>query len=223
MDLKIDLQERCASMKAFFDWKADGFDDVHMSLVESKVAVTESLPDGIGRVLDLGVGTGMELYALTKRFPDVQVTGIDISPNMLEYIRSRPFADRVKCVVGDFFEVEFGEGYDAVISTSALHHFAPEDKAALYRKVYDCLRPGGWFVNADRFTDTEEETAEFYRYFLEHKLDSNHCDTPLHVGLEEALLTDAGLTDIRFAPVMTERGYKMLVCRKPQRNGKADD
>jgi len=217
MELKINLQERCASMKAFFDWKADGFDDVHMSLVESKVAVTKVLPDGIRSVLDLGVGTGMELYALTERFPDVQITGIDISPNMLEYIRNRPFADRVKCIVGDFFEVEFGEGYDAVISSSALHHFAPEDKAALYRKVYDSLRPGGWFVNADRFTDTAEETAEFYRYYEAHKWDSNHCDTPLHVGLETELLNDAGLRSIRFDPVMTERGYKLLVCRKPKR------
>lgn len=218
MDLQINLEERCASMKAFFNWKADGFDDVHLSLMESKVAVTKVLPEGIRRVLDLGVGTGMELYALTERFPGVQITGIDISANMLEYIRNRPFAGQVKCIVGDFFEVEFGEGYDAVISSSALHHFAPEDKAVLYRKVRDCLRPGGWFVNADRFTDTPEETAEFYRYFTEHRYDANHCDTPLHVDLETDLLIGAGMDRIRFDPVMTERGYKLLVCRKPVGN-----
>ncbi|MBE6615364.1 MAG: class I SAM-dependent methyltransferase [Ruminococcaceae bacterium] len=217
MELNINLTERNASMKAFFDWKADGFDDVHMSLAESKAAVTKALPKGIRTVLDLGVGTGMELYALTERFPDVRITGIDISPNMLEYIRKRPFADRVECILGDFFETEFGEGYDAVISTSALHHFAPEDKARLYRKVTDCLKPGGWFVNSDRFVDTEEEMLEFYQYYLDHKLDSNHCDTPLCTGLETGLLERAGMTEIRFDPVMTERGYKLLVCRKPGR------
>ena len=215
MDIKIDLEQRSASMKAFFDWKADGFDDVHMSLMESKVAVTKVLPDVIGKELDLGVGTGMELYALTERFPDVRITGIDISPNMLEYIAKRPFAAQVECIVGDFFEVEFGEDYDAVISTSALHHFAPEDKAVLYRKVADSLRPGGWFVNSDRFVDTEEEMLEFYQYFLDHRWDANHCDTPLHTALETELLQKAGLTEIRFDPVETDRGYKILVCRKP--------
>ncbi|MBR4959775.1 MAG: class I SAM-dependent methyltransferase [Clostridia bacterium] len=179
--VRIDLAERNRYMRKFFDEKADGFDDVHMSLLESKRAVTEVLPNGIRNVLDLGVGTGMELYALTERFPDVHITGIDISPNMTSYLEKRPFAKQITCIVGDFFETDFGEGYDAVISTSALHHFDSACKAVLYRKIFACLRPGGYFVNSDRFVDTEEEALEFYRYFVDNP--DRHGDTPLTVEL----------------------------------------
>ncbi|MBR5445201.1 MAG: class I SAM-dependent methyltransferase [Clostridia bacterium] len=210
--VRIDLADRNRYMRKFFDEKAEGFDDVHMSLQESKRAVTEVLPDGISRVLDLGVGTGMELYALTERFPDVRITGIDISPNMTAFLLKRPFADRITCIVGDFFETDFGTEYDAVISTSALHHFDAACKAVLYKKIFASLRPGGYFVNSDRFVDTEEEALDFYRYFLENP--ERHGDTPLTTALETTLLTEAGFTDIRFVPVQTDRGYKCLVCRR---------
>lgn len=210
--VRIDLTDRNRYMRKFFDEKADGFDDVHMSLMESKRAVTDALPEEVRTVLDLGIGTGMELYALTERFPDVQITGIDISPAMTSYLKNRPFADRITCIAGDFFETEFGTGYDAVISTSALHHFDAASKAKLYEKIFACLHPGGYFVNSDRFADTEEEALEFYRYFLENP--DRHGDTPLTVALETALLSEAGFTDIRFLPVQTDRGYKCLVCRK---------
>ena len=55
----------------------------------------------------------------------------------------RPFSGQVACVAGDFFETDFGDGFDAILSTSALYHFASEDKIRLYQKVYDALRPGG--------------------------------------------------------------------------------
>lgn len=215
-DIKIDLAERNRYMRKFFDEKAERFDDVHMSLMETKRTVTEVLPDGIGTVLDLGIGTGMELYALTERFPGVRITGIDISPNMTACLQNRPFADQITCIVGDFFETDFGENYDAVISTSALHHFDAAAKAKLYGKIFACLRPGGYFVNSDRFVDTDAEALEFYQYFLDNP--ERHGDTPLTVALETSLLTEAGFTDIRFVPVQTDRGYKCLVCRRGNDN-----
>ncbi len=215
MELQIDLARRNASMKWFFDWKAEGFDDVHLALMESKTAITKVLPEnGISRVLDLGVGTGLELFALVERFPDVHVTGVDISPNMLSYIAKRPFADKVTCIVGDFFTVDFGEGYDVVISSSALHHFAPADKERLYAKTAKSLRPGGWFVNADEFVDTVEEMEEHYQFYLEHT-EKPHCDTPLTIAWETELLEKAGFTDIRFIP-FEDKKYKLLVCRLPE-------
>ncbi len=216
MELSIDLAKRNASMKWFFDWKAEGFDDVHLALMESKTAITKALPEtGIHRVLDLGVGTGLELFALVEKYPDVQVVGVDISPNMLSYIEKRPFASQVECVIGDFFTVDFGESYDAVISSSALHHFAPEDKARLYVKTAKALRPGGWFVNADEFVDTVEEMEEYYRFYVEHT-EKPHCDTPLTVAMETELLEKAGFSDIRFYPFPEDKKYKLLVCRIPE-------
>ena len=128
----MDLKARNAEMKAFFDEKADGYDNVHLPMMANTIAITEALPEGTVRVLDLGGGTGLELIPLFERFPAARVTVIDLSEPMMAQIGERSFADRVDCVAGDFFAVDFGEGYDAVISSAALHHFTPEHKRPLY-------------------------------------------------------------------------------------------
>ena len=107
MNEHMNLTERAIDMRVFFDRKADGYDDVHRSFMETKTALTEALPDGTRRVLDLGGGTGLELFPLFERFPDAVVTVIDVSEKMLDALCRRPFADRVRPVPGDFFEVDF--------------------------------------------------------------------------------------------------------------------
>ena len=36
------------------------------------------------RILDLGAGTGRNVVALTTRYPDAEVIGLDIAPTMLQ-------------------------------------------------------------------------------------------------------------------------------------------
>ena len=72
------LEEMCA----FFSRRCKIYDTVHPATIdggpESKQASARWLPESTGRLLDLGVGTGLELEAVFRRFPDVQVTGLDI-------------------------------------------------------------------------------------------------------------------------------------------------
>jgi lipoprotein-releasing system permease protein len=53
---------------------------------------------------------------LFELFPEAEVTVIDITENMLEKLKTRDFAGRVKTICGDFFEVPFGSDFDAVKS-----------------------------------------------------------------------------------------------------------
>ncbi|MBQ3708849.1 MAG: class I SAM-dependent methyltransferase [Clostridia bacterium] len=194
----MSLAERALDMQAFFDRKADGYDDVHRSFMGTKTSLTDALPDGTHRILDLGGGTGLELFPLFERFPDAQVTVIDVSEKMLDLLMKRPFANHVQPVFGDFFEVGFGTDYDAVISTSALHHFEPDDKRILWRKVYDCLRPGGLFLNADKISKNRTAEADAFAFYRENK-DSGeypHIDTPLAPSTEVQLLEDTGFHHI---------------------------
>ena len=211
----MNLTERTEDMRGFFERKADGYDDVHLAFMETKRLLTEYLRDGTSRILDLGGGTGLELIPLFERFPDARVTVVDLSPAMLGALMKRPFADRVTAVCGDFFEVDFGMNFDAVISTSALHHFEPEDKRILYRKVYDCLAPGGLFLNADKISVNRQAEADAFAYYRTHRDNPEcaHIDTPLAPSTETEILENAGFARIEVR--LTDRdNYRLFIAEK---------
>lgn len=207
------LQARNAEMKAFFDEKADGYDQVHLPMMDNKAAITDVLPAETVRVLDLGGGTGLELIPLFKRFPNARVTVVDLSEAMMAQIKARPFADRVQCVAGDFFTVDFDGEYDAIISSAALHHFAPADKADLYAKIYRSLRVGGVFVNSDRFAETEAEMNACFAALSDPTVTARHIDTPLTAPLEVSLMTSVGFSTAVVTP-LTDPRYQLLIARK---------
>ena len=46
----------------------------------------------INSLLDIGCGTGLELASIYQKFPNVKITGIDLSKDMLEKLRVK-YAD----------------------------------------------------------------------------------------------------------------------------------
>ena len=208
----MELEKRNRALRDFFNEKADIYDGVHAELMDAKDALVDSVPSDAKRILDIGVGTGLELIGLFEKIPDACVTGIDMCENMLAILRTRPFADRVNIIQGNFFEVEFGTDYDAVISSAALHHFASEDKLRLYQKIFDSLRSGGWFINSDCIANTDEEeqaALEAYR-----RADaSEHVDTPLARDKEESLLRAAGF-EVMSVTDLANPLFKLIIARK---------
>ena len=209
----MNLQERNQKQRSFFNEKVTTYDDVHSGLMGTKKSLIENLDKNAKKILDLGAGTGLELIYLFEMFPDAKVTVIDITENMLEKLKTRSFADQVTIICGDFFEVEFGDEYDAVISTSALHHFKEAEKVKLYKKIYDCLKDNGEFINCDKIALTEE-IQNHQLYELEHNIDNyKHIDTPLTVDNEKKILKEVGFKDIESFDTDLE-DYSLIKAKK---------
>ena len=209
----MDLKARTENMRQFFNRKIDTYDEVHEKFLETKALLASSLPEGTKKVLDLGVGTGLELTYLFERFPEAEVTGIDVSEEMIEALKCKSFGSKVTCILGDFFETVFGSGYDAAISTSALHHFDIESKIRLYKKVYDSLREGGMFINSDYISKTDEEEENVFEWYrLEHE-NRPHIDTPLTSEHEKEALLAAGFREVTVSPTALDN-YRLFVAVK---------
>ena len=207
--------DRNRQMLEFFAQRAADYDAVHLLMMDNKRAITQALLGSPRCILDLGVGTGLELIPLFERFPEAHVTGIDLAQPMLDELKKRGFASRVTVQRGDFFEVPFGEGYDAAISSAALHHFTEADKALLYAKVFCALKPGGQWINTDRFAATQQEQdAGFCAYALNPNAQP-HMDTPLTLDNEYRLLSDAGFCSIEILPLKDPR-YRLMTAVKPR-------
>jgi len=74
-------------------------------------------PDG--RILDIGTGTGLIALMMAQRFPQAQVTAIDIDEGAVgqasDNVRQSPFAERIQVCQADVNSFESAEKYDAIV------------------------------------------------------------------------------------------------------------
>jgi 2-polyprenyl-3-methyl-5-hydroxy-6-metoxy-1,4-benzoquinol methylase len=101
-------------------------------------------------VLDVGCGLGR--LAVKLAIHNREVTGVDLSPEMIARARKEGRgARRLAFLCDDFLERDFtGQQFDCVISAAALHHM-PEDVAVL--RMVGLIRPGGRLVIHDIRSD----------------------------------------------------------------------
>ena len=121
-------------------------------------------------VLDLGTGTGALAEVMLEHASVGAVEAIDVDPEMLDRARTRlkRFGSRAR-----FRECSFDAplpACDAVAASLALHHIpAMERKRALYKHIFQALRPGGLFVNADvNISANPVERERCYRIWAAH-------------------------------------------------------
>jgi len=142
------------------------------------------------RILEAGVGTGLSLPYFRA---DSQVTGIDISAEMLEKARRRVARQQLKHVaalhVMDAEHLEFEDNsFDAVLALYVASVVpSPARFAAELRRV--CI-PGGTIVLVNHFT-SENWAARFMEKRLAHlaRHIGFHADFPLDAFLRESQLT----------------------------------
>lgn len=209
----MNLVKRSNEMKDFFNKVVDiDYDEKHSKMLVAKEKIVDFLPDDVQHIIDLGAGTGLQLIKLYKIFPNVKTTAIDISDGMLKKLYERHISDNITIINQSFFEYEFGKDIDAVISTQALHHFDPSDKATLYKKVYECLRKHGVFIIEDYFAiDDEDEKKHFEDYKNLVKGMDSHYDTPLTIPHEIDILKKSGFSDIEH---YAGDNYNILISKK---------
>lgn len=138
-------------MAAFFAKRLAGYEQVHLgNWGELYGHVADFFDEGLGTLLDIGCGTGLELEAVYRRFPEAEVTGIDLSADMLAKAREKFAGRRFQGIEADYFLHPFPAGtFDAALSFETLHHFAYEKKGKIYEKLFQSLKKGGYYIECD--------------------------------------------------------------------------
>ncbi|MFA5006838.1 MAG: class I SAM-dependent methyltransferase [Candidatus Izemoplasmatales bacterium] len=127
-----------------------------LDLIAAEIAGRARL--GRAKVLDLGIGTGL---FETRLAPEtIEVTGIDLSGGMLEICRLR--LPEATLLQGDFTRElpEVSGGFDAIVSTWAMHHLPETDLVAFLDRLVGLLAPfGRIYVGDVLFADGREREA----------------------------------------------------------------
>ena len=115
-------------------------------------------------ILELGTGTGMLTEMMLSSYPQAKIVGIDLTDEMLSQAEKKlkKFKNRLTLKRGDFSSTSFGNNFDTVISSLSIHHLTPDGKKMLYKKIYNSLKKGGIFINADMVKSESEFIQKLY-------------------------------------------------------------
>lgn len=191
-----------AYVRDLFDRYAPRFDeDLGQRLAYRTPALLAELleaagvtPDGGRRVLDLGCGTGLSGLALT-RFAR-RMTGLDLSPRMLEVARGRGIYHRLEEADLLAWLPRQRPGFDLVVAADVLNYLG--DLAPAFAGIHGVLVPGG----VAAFSIETGEAPVALGTGLRYRHDPFHVAAlAAAVGLQEVARRDATLREEKGAPV----------------------
>ena len=136
-----------------------------------KKLLVNRLLAGIGageQALDVCCGTGDIAIALAGRRPDLEVTGLDFSPAMLEVAQNKGEGlENLHWVQGDALELPFPDGMFAAACIS----FGLRNTAGYGRvleEMYRVTAPGGRVFCLDSFVPDHPLVVPAYRLYFRH-------------------------------------------------------
>ncbi len=163
------------SVRRHLRLEIDAYDETIRRFIpayETMLAVAADAVAAVGPdlVVDLGSGTGALSEVLLERLGVGVVELLDVDSEMMDQARRRlsRFGERVRFTLRSYDEPF--QPCDAFAASLSLHHIATlEAKSALYSRVFEALRPGGVFVNADANMPTDRtERERLFRYWTDH-------------------------------------------------------
>jgi SAM-dependent methyltransferase len=111
-------------------------------------------------VLEVGSGRGGGAAYLTRTMQPRTYTGVDLTSGNVSFSKKNYRMTGLKFIQGDAENLDFPDStFDALINIESSSHYGDIEK--FFRQVKRVLRPGGFFLYADIWT--EAETPLLYR------------------------------------------------------------
>lgn len=135
------------------------FDDFY----GTALALSEEVVN-VKNILDIGAGTGLMSAFFHEKYPNANITLVDISGDMLRKAQERfSGKENISFLNADFATVDLPENhFDLVVSGLAIHHLPDTLKQQLFGKIAKTLNNDGWFINADQVLGETEIVEKIY-------------------------------------------------------------
>lgn len=99
-----------------------------------------------GAVLEFGIGTGRIALPLSQK--GIRVHGIDLSPDMVAQLQSKPGANAIGTTIGSFATTKVNERFNLVflVFNTITNLITQDEQVECFRNAAAHLEPGGCFV-----------------------------------------------------------------------------
>ncbi len=157
-------------------------------------------PAGSRRLIDVGGGSGVYTLAFLAASPAMRATIFD-RPEVLAMARQRAaeagMQERVTFAAGDFAQDPLPAGHDLAFVSAIIHQNSPDQNAALFRKVFACLDPGGRVVVRDHVLSADRTEPRAGALFAVNMLVGTEGGNSYTEAEIAAALTEAGFSGVR--------------------------
>ena len=175
-----------------------------MALPAELIAQGAGALKGKVKVLDVAAGHGLFGIAIARHNPEAEIYAVDW-PAVLEVARENAekagVAARHHAIPGSAFDVEFGEGYDAVMLTNFLHHFDPPTIEAFLRKVRAALADGGRAIALEFVPNEDRISPRVPASFSMIMLGTTPAGDAYTFSEFERMFTNAGFASVEIHPL----------------------
>jgi ubiquinone/menaquinone biosynthesis C-methylase UbiE len=116
------------------------------------------------KMLDIAGGPAQYSIAFCRKYPSLEAVILDLPESAAAGEREIEIAGlsaRISYRVGDFFETDWGAGYDLALVSNILHCLSAEQCQTIINKAFAALNPGGLLVTNDVDFPGENETIPF--------------------------------------------------------------
>ena len=154
----------------------------------------------IGKLLDLGCGPGSYTAAILKKDKTATATLMDraVAIKVARKIyKTQSVYNRLHFVSGDFFDDEFGEGYDTVLLSNIIHIYNVKENKIIFKKINKGLKKGGRFVLYDLFLNNSKTEPFDAALFAITMLLYTKTGKSYAFGEVDSLLRNAGFARIK--------------------------
>lgn len=107
---------------------------------------TAQIAGRVEKVLDVAAGHGMYGISILQACPEARCVAVDWAGVLAlaqENARIAAVEERWQALPGSAFEVDLGDGYDAVLLPNILHHFDKAGCVAMLRRLHQAMAENG--------------------------------------------------------------------------------
>jgi len=163
------------------------------------------------RVLDVACGTGELLRQMVKTHPEVEFSGIDLSPPYLKTaLRRHPELEKVNLLCANAEELPYRDNYfDALTCVYLMHELPSDARRRVFSEMLRVLKPGGLLIVQDSVQKGEvsqmEPLLERYAEEGNEPYFASYLEDDLRTLIEEQGATIVSCGDAFVAKTITAR------------------
>lgn len=143
-------QVRPDEVRAYYDahihGKLRGFVDGNARVECAWSTIEEYAGEAPARILEIGCGIGDLSWRCSRRWPESQVVGLDVSPRSVRVARKLFGSARLTFCEGPLVRDRVNGPFDLIVLVDVYEHVAAADRPVLHDAIQDILDPDGRII-----------------------------------------------------------------------------